>query len=131
MVLAAVIWFAACKANTLKPGDAAGGAFRNMGVDEFEQLVADKEKVVVLDVRTEGEYREGHLEDALLIDVKKDSFREDARRRLPAGRVIAVYCRSGRRSVTASDILSEEGFDVVNLLGGYMAWKDAGKKTVR
>ena len=104
-------------------------AFKTVGVDEFEQLIADT-NVVVLDVRTLAEYQEGHIKDALLIDVKTDSFMVAAREQLPKDKTIAVYCRSGRRSATAAEMLAAEGYQMVNLDGGILAWKKAGKETV-
>ena len=104
-------------------------AFKTVGVDEFEQLIADT-SVVVLDVRTLAEYQEGHIKDALLIDVKTDSFMMAAREQLPKDKTVAVYCRSGRRSAMAAEMLAAEGYQIVNLDGGILAWKKAGKETI-
>jgi rhodanese-related sulfurtransferase len=99
--------------------------------DEFEKIIANKDSVVLVDVRTQEEYDEGHLEGALLMDVKKDSFRSECLSKLDRSKRIAVYCRSGFRSKTAAHILNEAGFDVVNLKAGYNGWTEAGKKTVK
>ena len=104
--------------------------FKSVGVDEFEQLIADTTSVIVLDVRTLAEYQEGHIKGALLIDVKTDSFMAAAREQLPKDKTVAVYCRSGRRSATAAEMLAAEGYQMVNLNGGIIAWRKADKETV-
>ena len=105
--------------------------FLTVGPDDFEKLIGNKDSVVILDVRTLSEFQEDHLRDALLIDVKTDSFMMAARDRLPKDKTIAVYCRSGRRSVAAAERLSADGYQVVNLKGGIMSWRSAGKEVVK
>ena len=102
------------------------GNFENADVDEFAKLVADT-NVVVLDVRTAGEYAEGHLERAINIDYNHDDFVEKAKAVLPLDKKIAVYCRSGRRSAGAAGKLGAEGYKLVNLKGGIIAWKEANR----
>ncbi len=100
--------------------------FENVDVNRFAELIADPD-VVLLDVRTAAEYDEGHIANALNIDVRQDDFVAQAKSILPADKTIAVYCRSGRRSASAAGKLSAEGFKAANLNGGIMAWKEAGK----
>ena len=100
--------------------------FENADVNRFAELTADP-NVVLLDVRTAAEYDEGRIANAINIDVKQDDFLEQTKATLPADKTIAVYCRGGRRSVTAAEKLAAEGYKVVNLEGGIMAWKEAGK----
>jgi len=90
-------------------------------------LLTENPDVVVLDVRTAGEYAEGHIEGALNMDVKQNDFVRQAKNRLPEKKTIAVYCRSGRRSANAAGLLAAEGFRCVNLMGGINAWKDDGR----
>ncbi len=110
-------------------GNLGNDAYQTVGVDEFETLIADKDSVVVLDVRTPSEYDEAHILGAINIDVKEDSFKKKALEQLPKDKKIAVYCRSGRRSADAAGILAGEGYRVVNLDGGILAWLKAGKPT--
>lgn len=56
------------------------------------------------------------------VDVQQGDFLQKAKATLPADRKIAVYCRSGRRSANACRQLAAEGYQVVNLKGGIMAW---------
>ena len=108
----------------------ANDTFKSVDNDEFEHLLSDS-NVVLLDVRTQSEFDEGHLKGAILIDVKTDSFMMAARDRLPKEKIVAVYCRSGRRSVAAAERLAAEGYQVVNLKGGILSWKQEGKEIVK
>ena len=98
----------------------------NTDTEGFAKLIAEP-GVVVLDVRTAEEFNEGHIEGALLIDWKQDGFLEKAQAVLPKDRTIAVYCRSGRRSAGAAEMLAAEGYKLVNLDGGILAWKEANR----
>ena len=102
------------------------GNFENAEVSEFAVLVADS-NVVVLDVRTASEFAEGHLERAINIDYHQSDFVEKAKATLPLDKKIAVYCRSGRRSAGAAGKLGDEGYKLVNLKGGIIAWKEANR----
>ena len=102
----------------------------NADVNEFAELVADT-NVVVLDVRTASEFAEGHLERAINIDYHQSDFVEKAKATLPLDKKIAVYCRSGRRSAGAAARLGEEGYKLVNLKGGIIAWKEADMPVIK
>ena len=99
--------------------------YENADVKGFAELMNDP-NVVVLDVRTADEFKEGHLEGALNINQAQSDFNEKAREVLTTDKTIAVYCRSGRRSANAAEKLAAEGYKVVNLKGGILAWKGAG-----
>jgi rhodanese-related sulfurtransferase len=103
--------------------------FENTDVQGFAELVADT-NVVVLDVRTVAEFAEGHIDGAILIDQGQSDFVEKAKSALPTDKKIAVYCRSGRRSANAAGRLADIGYKCVNLKGGIIAWKEAGKAVV-
>lgn len=96
--------------------------------EEFESIIADTAHVTLVDVRTADEFGEGHIAGAMNIDVLEKDFKDIATKTLDKDKTIAVYCRSGRRSLNAADILQKEGYSVVNLKGGYMAWKAYKKK---
>lgn len=100
--------------------------FENADVQGFAELIENPD-VVVLDVRTASEYAEGHLVGALHIDQGQSDFMEKAKAALPKDKRVAVYCRSGRRSANAAGKLAAEGYQCVNLKGGILAWKEAGK----
>jgi rhodanese-related sulfurtransferase len=68
--------------------------------------------VVVIDVRTAGEFSEGHLVAALNIDVQSSSFESEIAL-LDKSATYALYCRSGNRSGVAAEIMAEAGFTKV------------------
>lgn len=105
------------------------GNFEDTDVPGFAELIADS-SVVVLDVRTAAEFTEGHIQGAIMIDQNQSDFVEKAKATLPIDKKIAVYCRSGRRSANAAGKLADIGYKCVNLKGGIIAWKDAGKPVV-
>ena len=85
--------------------------------------------LVVLDVRSKGEYDSGHIYGATLIPVAVLQQRIGELASHTNDEII-VYCQSGGRSATASDILDSNGFTkVYNMLGGLSAWKSAGYPT--
>ncbi len=87
--------------------------------------------VVTIDVRTPAEYAEGHLPDALNIDVESADFAQQIGA-LDHDAAYALYCRSGNRSGQALTIMQDAGFtDVAHLLGGIGAWQQAGGTVVR
>ena len=88
------------------------------------QDLAGLDDAFVLDVRQDWEYAEGHVPGALLIPLDQLKTRLDE---LPRDQAIHIICRSGNRSVNASSILLDGGFkDVRNVLGGTLAWIEAG-----
>ena len=74
------------------------------------------EEAFILDVRTEEEYKYGHIENAMHIPV--DELRENLNK-LPTDKKIYVYCHTGLRSYIATRILKGNGFASVNIMGGY------------
>ena len=106
------------------------GNFENTDVNGFAELIADS-SVVILDVRTTAEFEEGHIQGAILIDQNQSDFIEKAKAALPIDKRIAIYCRSGRRSANAAGKLGDIGYKCVNLKGGIIAWKEAGKPVTK
>lgn len=78
----------------------------------------------MVDVRTAEEYDAGHIEGARNIDVLKDNFQTEAKTSIPKDKTVAVYCRSGKRSLKAAAILAKAGYHVVNLRGGWLEWSE-------
>ena len=84
------------------------------------------DSVQLVDVRTPQEYAEGHIDGALNINVQSDDFQQIVDKELSKDFTILVYCRSGRRSMDAAEILTKLGYKVVNLKGGIIEWKEDG-----
>jgi len=95
-------------------------------VEEVMQVIdEDNEEYFLLDVRTLEEYYGdlGHLPDAKLIPYNEIANRIDELAD-QKGKTIIAYCRSGRRSTIATNILKENGFKVYNMTGGMKKMKE-------
>ena len=100
----------------------------NQGVEEFRATFG----AALVDVRERDEYAEGHIKGFTMIDVKADTFSDLVDEMLVKDQPVAVYCRGGRRSLTAADILVQKGFKTIyNLEKGYTSWVEAGKPVVK
>ncbi len=97
----------------------------NMNVSEFSEKISEP-GIVLLDVRTPGEFAEGFIEGAQLIDFQSGNF-ENEIAALDKNATYAVYCRSGNRSGQAVKVMHDAGFhNVYNLNGGVIDWTNAG-----
>lgn len=106
-----------------------GGKVTNLNVTDFAQKISDK-SVVVLDVRTPGEFQSEHLENAINVDYEGSNFEGEVQK-LDKSKTYAVYCRSGRRSGLATEIMAKDGFkSIFNLDGGIENWQASGNKVV-
>lgn len=97
------------------------GNILDMDPTAFEQEMKNKPGTLV-DVRTPGEYNDGHLDNALNIDYNGSGFDQQVDQ-LDKTKPVYVYCAVGGRSASAAKILSNKGFQVVNMSGGYKAWQ--------
>ena len=113
-------------------GKAQFSGIKSISPLEASELLQRDTNVVVLDVRTSDEYRSetGHLPDASLIPVQELESRTDELRDVK-DRTILVYCRSGRRSLRASEILTQKGFNPINIEGGILQWLKDSLTVVR
>ena len=105
----------------------ARAAFRDIGVREAKALLANPpEGLIILDVRTPQEFREGHLAGARNLDFFGAAFESEAGA-LPGDAPVLLYCRSGRRSAAAAEALAATGRGrILNMDGGIEGWKKAG-----
>lgn len=99
--------------------------FTSLTVEEYAKAIEDT-TIVRLDVRTAEEYADGHIANTINIDVLKDDFESKAKAALPKDKVIAVNCRSGKRSKNAAKILVKNDFKVIELDEGYNGWVNKG-----
>lgn len=112
-------------------GVQSAGAQNNTSLtsDEFEKAI-QKDSVQLLDVRTAGEYKDGHIKNSLLADWKDEA--EFSRRIgfIDKQKPVYVYCLGGGRSAAAAVKMRAMGYQhVYELKGGINAWK-AGNKNV-
>ena len=87
--------------------------------EQAKEIMDTEEGFVILDVRTQEEYDEGHIPGAVLIpNTEIEARAEEA---LPdKDQLILVYCRSGRRSKLAAQILADLGYTNVKEFGGIL-----------
>lgn len=104
--------------------------YESVDVTKFEEVIADS-AVFRLDVRTAEEYADGHIAGAVNIDVQAPEFEQKAVTAIPKGKTVALYCRSGRRSKKAADILRAKGYQVVELDNGFTSWTNANRPIER
>lgn len=98
---------------------------------EFLKRLEADTTAILLDVRRPEEFAEGHLKDALLLNwLDQEAFDEGAKS-LDKAKTVYVYCRSGRRSNEAANHLAEQGYKVIDMKGGYLAWTEAGLPTAK
>ena len=101
--------------------------YKNLTSAQFEEFIKDSE-VQLLDVRTPEEYADGHIPSSLNINVKDENFASHIDDLLTKDKKVAVYCRSGKRSRAAAEILVKKGFKVYNLDKGILNWIEEGRE---
>lgn len=99
--------------------------FKSLPVEDFAEVIADPD-VQRLDVRTVAEYTEGRIPGSLNLNVLDPLFTQMADSLLQKDHPVALYCRSGRRSKKAAEILSQAGYEVYELDSGFNGWQKAG-----
>jgi phage shock protein E len=111
------------------PGAAKPAAkVKRVDVEQFDKLRANKENVV-LDVRTEREFKAGHIPGAVNIDANAADFEEKVAK-LDKNKTYLVHCAAGGRSARACKKLEGMGFKELYDLGpGFSGWQKAGKAT--
>jgi rhodanese-related sulfurtransferase len=117
-LLLAVMLLTAC--NHVKENDREV-TYMNITAEEAKQIMDSEEGYIILDVRAQEEYDEGHIPGAILIphteiDAKAEEVLTDK------DQLILVYCRSGRRSKIAAEALVELGYTNIKEFGGIIDW---------
>jgi rhodanese-related sulfurtransferase len=91
----------------------------------------DNPNFVILDVRTPEEFLGEYIENAVNLDYYSDTFRNNLDK-LDKNKTYLIYCRSGRRSENALNIMKELDFrEVYNMLGGVVKWKSEELPTTK
>ncbi|MGM0653570.1 MAG: rhodanese-like domain-containing protein [Bacillota bacterium] len=95
--------------------------YKSLSPEEAKEMM-ENEDVIVVDVRTEEEFRQGHIEGAILIpDYDLDTL---ASEKLPDREAtILLYCRSGNRSKLSAHLLNGMGYQNVYDFGGILDWR--------
>ena len=88
---------------------------------QAKEIMDTEQEYIIIDARTEEEFAEGHIENAILIP--EYEIIDRAEKELPdKDALIFVYCRSGRRSKIASEELVKLGYTNVKEFGGIIDW---------
>lgn len=79
--------------------------------------------VQLVDVRSQREYNQGHIDDAININIAdKENFKKEIQK-LDKTKPVYIYCQAGVRSRRASNIMQELGFTTIyDFAGGWGAW---------
>jgi rhodanese-related sulfurtransferase len=113
---------------------AAGSPVRNVTVGKAQKLIkehAGRADFVILDVRTPGEFAEGHIDGAVNLDIQSPAF-EKGLRALDRSRSYLVYCRTGNRSRRATLTMEALGFrSIFHMTEGIVKWKQQTRPLAR
>lgn len=95
--------------------------YEKISAEDAKAIMDSEEAYILLDVRTQEEYDEGHIENAILlpdyeIGTKAETVLTDK------NALILIYCRSGRRSANAANELATLGYTNIKDLGGIIDW---------
>ena len=98
-------------------------AGKTVSQNKFQRLI-NKKNTILLDVRTEVEYKAGHIPGSLQIDfLKTEDFKKQVAV-LDKSKPYLLYCRSGKRSKDAMTVMKEMGFTkLFDLQGGFNSWE--------
>jgi rhodanese-related sulfurtransferase len=121
ILLYTLLWFSSC--------NSSAQTYKTVSADAFETGINTNPAISqVLDVRTAGEYKTGHLKKSLQADWNNTAEFQQRVLALDKQKPVYVYCLSGVRSDEAAQWLINNGFSlVVSLKGGLLQWKRAGK----
>ena len=102
-------------------GNEKSSTYEQITAEQAKTIMDTEKDCVIIDARTEEEFAEGHIENAILIPEYEITNR--AEKELPdKEQLILVYCRSGRRSKIASEELVKLGYSNVKEFGGIIDW---------
>jgi phage shock protein E len=106
---------------------AAAAVKKNVSPDEAEKLLKENPSIVVLDVRTDDEFKSGHIPGAKNLDILSPDFAKQLAA-LDKSKTYLVHCAAGHRSARACAAMDEQKFTAIyHLNEGFKAWEKAGK----
>lgn len=101
------------------------GSIIIISADSLKAILKDPNGKL-LDVRTPEEFSSGHIESAVNIDYNDEGF-DAALDTLDKNIQYVLYCRSGRRSAEAAEMMEKKGFQkIIHLENGILEWKEKG-----
>lgn len=93
----------------------------NITIEEAKEIMDSREDYIILDVRAQEEYDQGHIPGAIVIPHTEITVRAEAELK-DKDQLILVYCRSGRRSKLAAEDLVKLGYTNIKEFGGILDW---------
>ena len=117
LILAVVMLLSGCASANSSPS----ASYTQITQEEAKEMMKKDDGHIIIDVRRQDEYDEGHIPGAVLIP--NESITDKQPEELPElDQIILVYCRSGRRSKEASQKLADIGYTHVYEFGGINTW---------
>ncbi len=122
LILTLILFLTACGNNNVADNEKGEKAmYQQITQEEAKKIMDSGEDIVILDVREQDEFDEGHIPGAILIPYTE--IENKAEKIIPdKDKQILVYCRSGRRSKIASESLVNLGYTNVKEFGGIIDW---------
>ena len=132
IIITAVIMFAGCADENISqmmssqqdtlPQSEIQREYEQLTQEEAQKIMDTRDDIIILDVRTQEEYDEGHIPGSICIP--NETITEDNIKELSdKDQIILVYCRSGRRSKLASEKLASYGYTNIKEFGGIIDWQ--------
>lgn len=110
-------------------------AIKQVSTHSLDSLMTHTPIYQIIDVRTEKEYNEKHIKGALNQNVSEKKFWKNFKKQFPSKEITYIlYCRTGKRSMNAANILIQGGYKIINLTEGITSvpdeflWKDPSIK---
>lgn len=122
IILTLIIIGVACIMNRKERNIENEVIIKHISMNDIVQIMEENENYIILDVRTQAEYNQGHIPNAICIP--NETIDENVVNKLPdKNQMILVYCRSGNRSKQAAEKLKKLGYTNLIEFGGIIDWK--------
>lgn len=133
VLVLACLSFSACTRGSAEPAqistiaERGAAVAKNISVEDADKLLKQDKNVVVLDVRTEEEFKAGHIPGAKNIDFHEPNFKQKLGA-LDKSKTYVLHCQAGGRSAKAEAMMKELQFkSILHLKEGFGKWEAAGK----
>lgn len=131
LLLIGLLFASSCQSGNTGVSDQISQDILATDAHQMIQQNLTNEDFVILDTRTPGEYKRGHLENALFVDYSSPSFKAEIEK-LDKNKKYMIYCHSGGRSKTTLNMMKKLGFkEAYNMIGGIVAWSKSGYQLVQ
>lgn len=131
LLFSGLIVSSSCNSNNAETSDQT---IKDINVQESDIMIKENQNnpdFIILDTRTTGEYNNGHLLNSVFIDYSSSNFKQEIEK-LDRTKKYLIYCHSGGRSKTTLNLMKKLGFkEAYNMMGGIVAWTNAGFKLVK